>query len=472
MNAKDDKLLEVPPKSMGGCNRRICDPSPAAYKLAEGKARLRSLDTRHPSHLIREREMVKHLIAVENAKPIVDTSAPDVPKMHYHNIFAQNLTTLFQSKIDRANARLLANLASIYSGHWKTGLDNKLISVGRCIRNRSYERAIKTMDQMHQNLKKFEALKEAAIASTSNSYMKPFYSRKQMSQWYSQQRKHMERISKFPNNVSHPKACSLLHRRVMEKSVDDPIQYAYLLIEVEDKRAANLVIELYADKCPFTVKNFQRLCTNTKSTGCDCRTYRCKKIDRLHCVQTVDGKFKKIYWVIGEHVDSTVEYTPMMINECSEISHSEAGLVTRPRGRAGGVFFITTDECRHLDEFCYVFGRVIGEGMDFLKRMESKNIEENGQPIINMHVTDCGIVNSADEVPPPMLLKDFISQVRFEIMPFMKRDPEKPDEWVGGKATFAEHLKLRAEEGRKKAETASKGGELAPAESKTNEGDE
>jgi len=63
--------------------------------------------------------MVKHLIAVENARAIVDTSAPDVPKAHYHNIFAQNLSNLFQCKIDRANARLLANLASIYSGHWK-----------------------------------------------------------------------------------------------------------------------------------------------------------------------------------------------------------------------------------------------------------------------------------------------------------------------------------------------------------------
>jgi len=95
-----------------------------------------------------------------------------------------------------------------------------------------------------------------------------------LSQWYDRQRKHMERISKFPNNVSHPKVCSLLHRRVMEKTLSEPRQYAYLLIEVEDKRASNLVIELYADMCPFTVKNFQRLCTNTKSTGCDCRTYR------------------------------------------------------------------------------------------------------------------------------------------------------------------------------------------------------
>ncbi|CAL8096099.1 unnamed protein product [Orchesella dallaii] len=454
---RKDKLPQVPRKIVGGCNGKICDPTPQAYKLAEEKARLRSLDTRQPSHLIREREMIKHLIAVENAKPVVDTSAPDVPKMHYHNIFPQNLSNLFQCKVDSANARLLANLASIYSGHWKTGLDNQLMPITTCIRNRSYERAMKTMDQMHQNLRKFEALKQA----------KPFYSRKKMSQWYSQQLKYMARISKFPNTVSHPKACSLLHRKVMERSLAEPIQYAYLLIEVEDKRAENLAIELYADMCPFTVKNFQRLCTNTKSTGCDCRTYRCKKIDRLHCVQTVDGKFKKIYWVIGEHVDSTVEYTPMMIKECSTISHTEAGLVTRPKGRAGGVFFITTGDCRHLDQFCYVFGRVVGEGMEFLKKMESKNIEENGQPIINMHVTDCGIVNNVDEVPPPMLLKDFISQVRFEIMPFMKRDPEKPDEWVAGKATFAEHLKIRAEESRRKAEAASKGSDYVPVDARS-----
>jgi len=102
--------------------------------------------------------------------------------------------------------------------------------------------------------------------------------------------------------------------------------------------------------------------------------------------------------------------------------------------------------------------------------METKNIEINGQPIINMHVTDCGIVNNADEVPPPMLLKDFIAQVRYEIMPFMKRDPEKPDEWVGGKATFAEHLKMRAEVGRQKVEAASKGGDYIPVENK--QGDE
>lgn len=73
-----------------------------------------------------------------------------------------------------------------------------------------------------------------------------------------------------------------------------------------------------------------------------------------------------MYWVIGEHVDSAVEYTAMMIQESSPFSHTEAGLVSRPKGRAGGVFYITSGSCTHLDEFCYVFGKV-KSGFDFLQ---------------------------------------------------------------------------------------------------------
>lgn len=104
--------------------------------------------------------------------------------------------------------------------------------------------------------------------------------------------------------------------------------------------------------------------------------------------------------------------------------------------------------------------------MKFLKyynaQMQERNLEENGQPIINMHITDCGVVNSVDEVPPPMLLQDFISQVRLEIMPFIRRNPEKPDQWEGGKSTYAEHLKQRAAESQSRFEESKKeGDELA-----------
>lgn len=183
----------------------------------------------------------------------------------------------------------------------------------------------------------------------------------------------------------------------------------------------------------------------------------------------------------------------------NRISHTEAGLVTRPRNRSGGVFFITIGPCTHLDEFCYVFGRVIGKGMDFLKKvsckffaihdkkyclrlclqikqicpflgeyltiffaklqMQDRNLEENGTPVISMHITDCGVVASPDEVPPPMLLQDFISQVRLEIMPFIRRNPERPGEWVGGKSAFADHLRQRVAESQQRFEDAKKEGE-------------
>lgn len=81
-----------------------------------------------------------------------------------------------------------------------------------------------------------------------------------MSKWYAEQRKLSERIAKYPN-IFKPKICPLPFRKVMEKSLANPRQYAYVLIEIEDHQAENLVIELYADLCPFTVKNFQRLCT-------------------------------------------------------------------------------------------------------------------------------------------------------------------------------------------------------------------
>lgn len=79
-------------------------------------------------------------------------------------------------------------------------------------------------------------------------------------------------------------------------------------------------------------------------------------------------------------------------------------------------------------------------------QLQEKNVEENGTPVINMHVTDCGVVDKPDKVPPPMLLQDFISQVRLEIMPFLKRNPERPQEWIGGKTAFADHLREKINE--------------------------
>lgn len=85
-----------------------------------------------------------------------------------------------------------------------------------------------------------------------------------------------------------------------------------------------------------------------------------------------------------------------------------------------------------------------------MDKLAKRNVEENGHTIVNMHITDCGVVDSESDVPPPMLLQDFISQVRLEIMPFINRDPENTTEWELGRSAHIENLKERSAHGKQK----------------------
>lgn len=179
---------------------------------------------------------------------------------------------------------------------------------------------------------------------------------------------------------------------------------AFLDISIDDILAGRLVLELFQDVVPNTVRNFRALITGLR--GVDPSTN--VRLDYLDTpVHRVDHVRKLI--ILGE-LDSfnLSSCGPPIMDEGYFQRHSERGLLTMISDgphTSGSVFGITLGPSPSLDFKQVIFGRVVDD-VSLLEKLENLPLDAVGRPRVPVVVTFCGALTGPKPTGKPCSLRE------------------------------------------------------------------
>ncbi|PRW45130.1 peptidyl-prolyl cis-trans isomerase CYP22 isoform X1 [Chlorella sorokiniana] len=148
-------------------------------------------------------------------------------------------------------------------------------------------------------------------------------------------------------------------------------------------------MELFADIAPKTAENFRQMCTgefrrNMQPTGYkDCPFHR---IIRGFMLQ--GGDFLK-----GDGTGCISIYGSRFNDENFTAKHTGPGLLSMANSGPntnGCQFFITVGAADWLDNKHVVFGKVLGESMLTVRKLEAVQTGPNNRPNLPCVITQCG----------------------------------------------------------------------------------
>ncbi|XP_034951291.1 peptidyl-prolyl cis-trans isomerase, rhodopsin-specific isozyme-like [Chelonus insularis] len=170
----------------------------------------------------------------------------------------------------------------------------------------------------------------------------------------------------------------------------------FLDIMIDDYPIGRIVIGLFGEAAPKTVKNFLTIAT----TGINGRTYSGSKFHRI---------IKK-FMIQGGDIDkgngsgSISIYGKYFEDEDSGYKHAGPGFVSMAnagKNTNGCQFFITTVATPWLDGVHTVFGKVI-DGQDVLFRIEQTKTDVNDAPVVPVVILKSGQIPT----PEPFYISD------------------------------------------------------------------
>ncbi|KAF8822996.1 peptidyl-prolyl cis-trans isomerase [Cardiosporidium cionae] len=168
------------------------------------------------------------------------------------------------------------------------------------------------------------------------------------------------------------------------------LKKVFLDISIDEAPPQRLVITLYNDTVPKTTDNFRALCTGERGVGKLGKPlhYKDSPFHRLIPGFMIQGgDFTNENGTGGESI-----YGPSFNDENFKDKHTKRGLLSM--ANAGGntnssQFFITFNECSHLDGKHVVFGEIT-EGLEFLDILERIETAEQDVPRKSTRIVECG----------------------------------------------------------------------------------
>ncbi|KAB0798810.1 hypothetical protein PPYR_06690 [Photinus pyralis] len=166
--------------------------------------------------------------------------------------------------------------------------------------------------------------------------------------------------------------------------------FAYLDIKIGLEKSGRVIIELFDDIVPRTVKNFKSLCLGSEDPVlCKPLCYQGTQFHRVVPQFMVQGgDVTKNDGTGGRSI-----YGKQFDDENFELTHSEEGRVGMANAGANtnnSQFYITTVPCPHLDNINVVFGQV-RKGLNIIREM-GEVPRDNDVPIIKCIIEKCGIL--------------------------------------------------------------------------------
>ncbi|XP_038891396.1 peptidyl-prolyl cis-trans isomerase CYP22 [Benincasa hispida] len=153
--------------------------------------------------------------------------------------------------------------------------------------------------------------------------------------------------------------------------------------------AGRIKMELFADIAPKTAENFRQFCTGEyRKAGLPVGYKGCQFHRVIKDFMIQAGDFVK-----GDGSGCVSIYGHKFEDENFVAKHTGPGLLSMANsgpGTNGCQFFITCAKCDWLDNKHVVFGRVLGDGLLVVRKIENVATGPNNRPKLACVIAECG----------------------------------------------------------------------------------